>query len=103
LYISFGNKLTATVFKRLRLDAHYRIVPTTSRLVCPSALYDSTQGYLLNARIIQMRGDAASVALILKCAVNGQVINYESDYLVVRRGRRWRIAAPLSSAVSVGS
>ena len=100
--ISFGDKVTATVFNRLRRDTRYRIVPTTVRLVCPSALYDSTEGYLLNARIIQMRGDTAIAALSLKCGTSSQVINYQSDYLLVRRGRRWQIATSLGNGASIG-
>jgi hypothetical protein len=101
-YISFSNKLTATVFKGLRRDPRYRIVPTTSTLFCPSPQSDSTHGYVLNARVVQMKGDIAVAALVLTCRTGHGVINYESDYLLVRRGRKWQLDKPLSAGITIG-
>jgi hypothetical protein len=101
-YISFGNKLTATVFKSLRRDPRYRIVPTTSTLFCPSAQSVGTRGYLLTARVLQMKGNSAVAAIVLSCGTGHGVINYESDYLLLRRGRKWTVDKPLSSGVTTG-
>jgi hypothetical protein len=101
-YISFGDKLTASLFKHLERDPRYTIVPTSLMLVCPSASAGGTPGYLLTARILQNMGDSAIASLDLKCVANRQFLTYESDYLLVRRGRKWRLAKPLGSGVHVG-
>jgi hypothetical protein len=100
--ISFGNKLTATVFKKLRRDPRYRIVPTTSTLFCQSAQSVGTRGYLLTVRVLQMKGNSAVAAIVLSCGTGHGVINYEGDYLLVRRGRKWQLDKPLGGGITTG-
>jgi hypothetical protein len=98
-YITFGDKLTASLFKHLGRDPRYTIVPTSPMLVCPSG---GRGGYVLTARILQRMADSAIAAIDLKCVANSQFLTYESDYLLVRRGRKWRLAKPLGAGVHIG-
>lgn len=99
VYLIFADELTANVFKILRQDSRYRILPRGNPFVCPS---DGAQcsPYVLSVRINEMMGDSAIATLQRSYSVNGgqQGITYSETILLVRRDRKWRIGKRLSGA-----
>jgi hypothetical protein len=105
-YIVFADQLTATVFESLKRDAHYRITPMGTRLACPSGPHC----YSLGARVIKLMGDSA-IATIVRTyrrfnwgpteVVIGGIIVYEDNFLLLRRGGKWRVEKRLNGRVSV--
>jgi hypothetical protein len=100
VYLVFADELTANVFKRLRQDSRYRIVPTGKPFVCPSDGSECPQPYVLSVRVYKMMGDSAIATLQRSYSVNGgqQGITYSETILLVRRDRKWRIGKRLSGA-----
>ena len=93
----FADSLTANVFRSLRRDARYRIIPGGGRLFCPSKAAEGPQGYLLRARVIQMMGDSAIATVERMCgAAEGGMISTGVDYLLVRRSGKWKMEKPLN-------
>jgi hypothetical protein len=99
VYLVFADELTANVFKSLRQDSRYKILPAGKPFVCPS---DGAQcpPYRLRVRVYQMMGDSAIATLERSYSVNGgqQGITYSETILLVRRDRKWRIGKRLSGA-----
>jgi hypothetical protein len=97
-YVVFADQLTATVFESLKRNAHYRITPMGTRLVCPSNPAPEPHCYSLRARVIKLMGDSA-IATIERTyftggptqAVWGGTIRYSDDFLLLRRGGKWRV------------
>ncbi len=58
-YIVFADQLTATVFESLKGNAHYKITPIGTRLICPSNPPPSPHCYSLGVRVIRLMGDSA--------------------------------------------
>ena len=94
-YLSFADKLTATVFKRLRHDARYKIVPAGTPFTCPSRAGVGAQGYALSARVISVKGNSAIASIRCMC----ETLAYEVDYLLVRDAGEWKVDKRLSGAV----
>ena len=109
-YIVFADQLTATVFESLKRDAHYKVIPMGTRLVCPSNPAPGPHCYELGARVIKLMGDSA-IATIERTystfnsgsrqAVWGGIIRYSVDFLLLRRGGKWRVEKPISGSVMI--
>jgi hypothetical protein len=99
-YLIFADQLTATVFKSLRRDARYKIVPSSTQLVCPSKAAVGLQGYALRASVSQVMGDSA-VATVERICRSGQLIITGENYLLIRRGGKWRMDTIISGFTNV--
>lgn len=109
-YIVFADQLTATVFESLKRDAHYRITPIGTRLICPSNPPPSPHCYSLGARVIKLMGDSA-IATVERTyrrlnsgpgeVVIGGTIVVEDNFLLVRRGGKWRVEKHLDGSIAV--
>jgi hypothetical protein len=100
-YLVFADQFTASVFRSLRRDARYRIVPPSTGLVCSSKAAEGQQGYLLRARVNQVKGDTAIVTTERMCSGLGGTISTGENYLLVRRSGRWRIETIISGFSTV--
>jgi hypothetical protein len=100
VYLVFADELTARVFKSLRQDSRYRILPAGKPVVCPSDGGECPHPYVLSVRVYKMMGDSAIATLQRSYSVNGgqQTITYSETILLVRRDRKWRIGKRLSGA-----
>jgi hypothetical protein len=97
----FADSLTANVFRSLRRDARYRIIPSGTRLFCPSKAAEGPQGYLLRARVNQMMGDSAIATVERMCGapeggMMGAMISTGVNYLLVRRSGKWKMEKPIN-------
>ena len=109
-YIVFADQLTATVFESLKRNAHYRITPIGTRLVCPSNPAPGPHCYSLGARVIKLMGDSA-IATIERTywrlysareeVVLGRTIVYEDNFLLRRRGGKWRVEKRMVGSVII--
>ena len=109
-YIVFADQLTATVFESLKRDAHYRITPMGTRLVCPSNPAPGPHCYELRARVIALMGDSA-IATIERTyrtfnsgprqVVWGGTTRYSDNFLLVRRSGKWRVEKRLDGSVVI--
>jgi len=88
-YIVFADQLTATVFDSLKRNAHYRITPMGTRLVCPSNLAPGPNCYLLCARVTKLMGDSAIATIERRYW--GIPIVYDDNFLLWRRRGKWRV------------
>jgi hypothetical protein len=86
-YVVFADQLTATVFESLKRNAHYRITPVGTRLVCPSNPAPEPLCYSLGARVIKLTGDSA-IATIER--TYGRFV-YADNFLLLRRSGKWRV------------
>lgn len=100
-YIGFADELTATVFKSLTRDPHYKIVPTGKPFVCPSDRSECRRSEL-GVRIDSLMGDSA-IARIERTynSEPGHPIRNTEQILLVRRNGRWRIERVLGYGASV--
>jgi hypothetical protein len=109
-YIVFADQLTATVFESLKRNAHYRITPMGTPLVCPSNPAPGPHCYSLGARVIKLMGDSA-IATVERTyrrfdsrpeeVVLGGTIVYSDNFLLVRRSGKWRVEKRLDGSVSI--
>jgi hypothetical protein len=89
-YLVFGDELTASVFKGLRRDPRYRVLPTGKAFVCPSDGTPCPKPYALTARVHSIVGDTA-IATIDRAHGDGQHVIDSEQILLVRRNGRWKI------------
>jgi hypothetical protein len=108
-YIVFADQLTATVFKSLKRNAHYRIIPMGTRFVCPSNPPPGPHCYELGARVIKLMGDSAIATIERTYAANGPreavwggIIRYSDNFLLLRRGGKWRVEKPINGSSMIG-
>jgi hypothetical protein len=109
-YIVFADQLTATVFESLKRNAHFRITPMGTGLVCPSNPAPGPHCYSLGARVIKLMGDSA-IATIERTyrrfdsrpeqVVLGGTIVYSDNFLLVRRSGKWRVEKRLDGLVTI--
>jgi hypothetical protein len=107
-YIVFADQLTATVFESLKRNAHYRITPIGTRLVCPSNPAPEPNCYSLRARVIKVRGDSAIASIERRyltfssgpeqVVLVGTVV-YAANFLLVRRSGKWRLEKRINASV----
>jgi hypothetical protein len=109
-YIVFADQLTATVFESLRRNAHYRITPMGTRLVCPSNPAPWPHCYALGARVIVLIGDSAIASIERtssifdsgpRQAVLGATRVYSDNFLLRRRSGKWRVEKRLDGSVTI--
>jgi hypothetical protein len=100
-YLVFADELTASVFKSLRRDNRYRILPTGKPFVCPSVGAQCPQPHELNVHVMEMMGDSA-VATIDRTYYRRQtLIRTGENILLVRRNGEWKIERVLNGFESV--
>jgi hypothetical protein len=99
-YLVFGDELTASVFKGLRRDPRYRVVPSGKPFVCPSDGTPCPKPYELTARVHSIVGDTA-IATIERAHGDGQHIIDSEQILLVRRNGRWKIEKILGHTSTV--
>lgn len=96
VYLVFGDELTANVFKSLRQDSRYRILPSGKPFVCPSDGAQCPHPYQLNVQVNERMGDSAIATLQRIYAEGGRgAVAYRETILLVRRDRSWRIGRVL--------
>jgi hypothetical protein len=95
-YLTFADELTARVFKNLRRDPHYRILPTGKPFVCPSDGTPCPHPYELRARVDAIMGDSA-IATIQRIypGGGGRGIAYSEQILLVHRNGKWKVETVL--------
>jgi hypothetical protein len=107
-YVVFADQLTATVFESLKRNAHYRITPMGTRLVCPSNPAPRPHCYALAARVIKLMGDSAIASIERtyrtfnsgpRQAVWGGTMVYSDNFLLLRRSGKWRVEKRLDGSV----
>lgn len=98
-YVVFADELTASVFKSLKRDSRYRILPTGKRFVCPSDGTKCPHPYQLGVQVMQRMGDSA-IATIQRIYSDGaqHATAYNQEILLVRRDRKWRIERVLGGS-----
>jgi hypothetical protein len=102
-YLVFGDELTARVFKSLRQDPRYRILPTDKPFVCPPGVTPCPQPHQLRARVASRMSDSA-IAIIERIYRTGEghATAYEAQYLLIRRNGSWKVEKVLGySAIPV--
>jgi hypothetical protein len=99
-YVLFADELTANVFKSLRENSRYRILPVGKPFICPSDGGQCPNRYNLGVRVNQIMGDSAIATIQRTYSVNGgqQAVTYGETILLVRRDRKWRIGKVLTRA-----
>jgi hypothetical protein len=107
-YVMFADQLTATVFESLKRNAHYRIIPMGTRLVCPSNPSPGPHCYDLRARVIKLLGDSAIATIERTYFTSGPrqagwggTIRYSGDFLLLRRSGKWRVEKRISGSVMI--
>jgi hypothetical protein len=103
LVLRFADQFTASIFRSLRRDTRYRIDPDVTRLVCPGKAAEVPQGYLLRVRVNQVMGDSAIVTTERMCGANGGMITTGERFLLVRRGRKWRVETIISGFTTIAT
>src|SRR6266849_4969871 len=95
-YLVFADELTASVFKSVRRDNRYRILPTGKPFVCPSDGAPCPQPHERRVGVTEMMGDSA-IATMERIYCRGQSpIRTGEDILLVRRNRKWKIERVLN-------
>jgi hypothetical protein len=100
-YLVFGDELTARVFKGLRRDPRYRVVPSGKPFVCPADGSPCPKPYQLSARVNSIVGDTAIATIERAHADGGQRIIYAEHILLVRRNGRWTVEKVLARSATV--
>jgi hypothetical protein len=100
IYVLFADQLTASVFKSLRQDSRYRILPSGKPFICPSDGAQCTNRYELSVSVYQRMGDSA-IATLQRIRSDGGMgaVAYRETILLVRRDRQWRIGRALYGSV----
>jgi hypothetical protein len=95
-YLIFADELTARVFKNLRRDPHYRILPIGKPFVCPSDGTPCPHPYELRARVETIMGDSA-IATIQRIYADsgGSGIAYREQILLIHRNGKWKVETVL--------
>jgi hypothetical protein len=96
-YVMFADQLTATVFQSLKRNAHYKVIPMGTRLVCPSNPAPEPDCYSLRARVIKLMGDSA-IATIERTYWRFPIV-YDDNFLLLRRGGKWRVEKRMVGSV----
>ncbi|MFL5463564.1 MAG: hypothetical protein ACJ78K_01255 [Gemmatimonadaceae bacterium] len=112
--VRFRDDLTARIFRDLVRSGVYRIVPKGQPLFCPGVLDTPNHGYLLGVGVIAVSGDSAvatvsqmctafsaTCAIGHNCGFMGNAIDYETQYLLRKVNKRWKVVRPLGTAVAI--
>ena len=102
-YLVFADELTANVFKSLRRDPRYRILPAGKPFVCPSDVTPCPRPHELAAHITWSMGDSA-IASIDRTYYKGTQPSWpvrdSEQILLVRRDGKWKIEKVLAYSSS---
>ena len=90
-YLVFADELTASVFKSLRRDSRYRILPTGKPFVCPSDGAPCPQPHELSVHVTEMMGDSAIATINRTYYKGARLVRAGENILLVRRNRKWKI------------
>jgi hypothetical protein len=101
-YLIFTDELTAKVFKSLRRDNRYRILPRGKAFVCPPDVNPCPQVHTLHAGVARLWGDSA-IATIERLVFDrwGRAMLASEQILLVRRSGRWKIERVLGYATGL--
>jgi hypothetical protein len=100
-YLTFGDDLTASVFKSLRQNPRYRVLPSGKPFVCPSDAAMCPKPYELRARVNSIMGDTAIATIERTHADGGQPISYGEQILLVRRNGRWKVEKVIGGSATM--
>src|ERR1700730_3266340 len=90
-YLVFADELTASVFKSLRRDSRYRILPTGNPFVCPSDGTQCPQPHELSVQVREMMGDSAVATMDRTYSSGRGLIRTGENILLVRRNGKWKV------------
>lgn len=99
-YLSFLDRLTKSVFKRLEQSGAYRIAPPGTNLLCPFNPAEGQHGYQLRVRVVMLAGDSAVGALEQACQDRSQAEWSAVSYLLRRRDGKWEIEKVLGGQMT---
>jgi hypothetical protein len=93
-YIVFGDELTARVFRRLKDDPRYRIVPAGKAFVCSPDVTPCPSPRGLGAHVDWLKGDSAVAEIdrdYASGAGRGGAVRESEQILLIRRNGQWKI------------
>jgi hypothetical protein len=99
-YLVFADQLTASIFKSLRRNSRYRIIPTGKPFVCPS---ERPQCHLseLHVGVNELMGDSAIATMDRTYSSGRGLIRTGEDILLVRRNGKWKIERVINGFTNV--
>jgi hypothetical protein len=113
-FMAFRDARTARIFKGITRGGKYQIAPKDELLLCPGVAAPGNHGYVLGARVGQVTHETAVVTLSetcrqfvpncdagQACVSIGGAVEYDSQYLVQKTNRGWRVVRPLNHSVMV--
>jgi hypothetical protein len=113
-FVVFRDARTARIFKGITRGGKYQIAPKDELLLCPGVAAPGKHGYVLGARVGQVTHETAVVTLSetcrqfvpncdagQACVSIGGAVEYDSQYLVQKTNRGWRVVRPLNHSVMV--
>jgi hypothetical protein len=95
VYLVFADELTARVFRSLRRDSRYRIVPTGKPFVCPSER-PACRLSELRVGVNELMGDSAIATMDRTYSSGRGLIRTGENILLVRRNWNWKIERVLN-------
>lgn len=111
-FVAFRDERSARVFKDLTRDGKYRLSPKHEMLLCPGVAAAGNHGYVLGARVDKVMGGTAVATVsqacrrfVPDCAAGqscvsiGDVIEFDSQYLLQKTNSGWRVVKPLGHFV----
>jgi hypothetical protein len=111
-FVLFRDARTARIFKGLTGDGKYRLAPTNELLLCPGVAAAGNHGYVIGARVDKVTGETAVATVsqscrrfVPDCAAGqscvsiGDVIEFDSQYLLQKTNNGWRVVKPLGRFV----
>jgi hypothetical protein len=99
-HLVFGDELTASLFKSLRQDSRYRVLPTGKPFVCPSDRAECPHPYQLSVGVSKRMGDSAIATIRRIVSDGGHATAFSEEFLLVRQDRKWRIERVLGRSAA---
>jgi hypothetical protein len=103
-YLIFADEITANVFKSLRRDSRYRILPSGKPFTCPSDASPCPQPHELSVHVRTVMGDSAIATIertYYKGAQPARPVRASEQILLVRRKGKWKIEKVLGYELGV--
>ena len=97
-YVVFADELTANVFKSLKRDSRYRILPTGKPRECPADGTKCPHPYQLGVQVNMRMGDSAIAIIRRIYSEGGRATAFDEMFLLVRRDRTWKIGRVLGGS-----
>jgi hypothetical protein len=114
LIVAFRDARTARIFKGITRGGKYQIAPKDELLLCPGVAAPGNHGYVLGARVGQVTHETAVVTLSetcrqfvpncdagQACVSIGGAVEYDSEYLLQKTNKGWRVVTTLNHNVMV--